>query len=80
MSRADDDMRDDYSDLMGKAERGKFYIPPSKNVVLDDDVAKVFPDSSAVNQALRMLIKTSRLAARRPAPKKAPVRKKASAK
>lgn len=32
---------------------------PTHGVVLDDDVAEQFPDSVAVNQALRTLIRTT---------------------
>ena len=55
-----DELRADYklSDLK-KLERGKYYerVKASSNVVaLDPDVAAVFPNSDAVNQALHSLI------------------------
>ena len=52
----DPDMRDEY-DFSG-AERGKYYerYKAGTNVVLlDADVLAVFPDSEAVNRALRSL-------------------------
>ena len=51
-----DDMRPEY-DFSGGI-RGRFYKEYMKGtnvVVLDPDVAAVFPDSAAVNQALRSL-------------------------
>jgi len=55
-----DDMRPEYklSDFK-KLERGKYYerVKASSNVVvLDPDVAAVFPNSDAVNKALHSLI------------------------
>jgi hypothetical protein len=52
-----DEMRDEY-DFSGGV-RGKFYQEYMKGtnvVLLDADVAEVFRDSDAVNQALRTLI------------------------
>jgi hypothetical protein len=37
----------------------KQYAEGTNIVVLDPDVAKVFPDSAAVNQALRQIIEQS---------------------
>ena len=51
-----DDMRPEY-DFSGGV-RGRFYKQYMKGtnvVVLDPDVAEVFPDSRAVNEALRVL-------------------------
>ena len=53
-----DDMRPEY-DLRGGV-RGKYYkqyMEGTNLVLLEPDVAAVFPDSDAVNQALRVLIK-----------------------
>jgi hypothetical protein len=53
----EDEMRDEY-DFSGGV-RGKFYQEYMKGtnvVLLDADVAEVFHDSEAVNQALRTLI------------------------
>lgn len=52
------EMRDEY-DFSGGV-RGKYaarYAEGSNIVRLDPDVAKVFPDSAAVNSALRALVK-----------------------
>jgi hypothetical protein len=56
-SGPEDKMRDEY-DFSGGV-RGKFYQEYMKGtnvVLLDADVAEVFHDSEAVNQALRTLI------------------------
>ena len=56
----DDEMRPEY-DFSGGV-RGKHYeaYQKSRNVViLDPDIAAVFPDSAAVNEALRLLVKAS---------------------
>ncbi len=58
MKMADkDDLRDEYrSSDLGKGSQGKYYDDYHKDaniVVLDPDVAKAFPDSRSVNQALR---------------------------
>lgn len=55
-----DEMRSEYtrSDL-GKGVRGKYlkqYQESSNVVVLDEDVARAFPNSQAVNDALRSLL------------------------
>jgi hypothetical protein len=55
-----DEMRPEY-DLRGGV-RGKYYKEYMKGtnvVLLDPDVAAVFPDSESVNQALRVLIKAA---------------------
>lgn len=53
---ADDEMRDEY-DFSGGV-RGKYaarYAQGTNIVVLDRDVAEIFPTSQAVNDALRAL-------------------------
>jgi len=48
----------DFSKL-GKATRGKYaaaFKQSSNLVLLDEDVAKAFPNDEAVNEALRLLI------------------------
>jgi hypothetical protein len=53
-----DEMREEY-DFSGGV-RGKYaahYAEGTRAVVLDADVAKVFPDAKAVNDALRALAK-----------------------
>jgi len=55
-----DDMLEEY-DFSG-GQRGKYasrYAEGSNIVVLSPDVAKSFPDSESVNEALRLLIKIS---------------------
>jgi hypothetical protein len=55
---ADQEMREEY-DFSGGV-RGKYaarYAEGTNLVRLDPDVAKVFPDSAAVNDALRALVK-----------------------
>jgi hypothetical protein len=54
--RADVDMLPEYD--FSKAVRGKYYArfkQSSNVVVLDDDVARLFPNAEAVNGALRTL-------------------------
>ena len=51
-----DEMRDEY-DFRGGV-RGKYaqrFAQGSNIVVLDEDVARIFPDSASVNRALREL-------------------------
>lgn len=53
----EDEMRDEY-DIRGGV-RGKYYAryQAGTNVILlEQDVAAVFPDSASVNRALRLLI------------------------
>ena len=59
-STLDDELRTEYkrSDFK-KLERGKYYdrVKASSNVVvLDDEIAAVFPNSAAVNRALHTLV------------------------
>jgi len=57
----EDEMRPEY-DFSGGA-RGKHYKAYRKGtnlVPLDPDVAKIFPDAAAVNEALRLLVKLAR--------------------
>ena len=60
MARADE-MRPEY-DFTG-AVRGKYYkryTAGTNIVLLDPDVSQAFPDSTAVNQALRLLVTVAR--------------------
>ena len=55
-----DEMRPEYN-IRGGA-RGKYYkqyMEGTNLVLLEPDVAAVFPDSDSVNQALRVLIKAA---------------------
>ena len=59
-------MRPEY-DFSGGV-RGKFYKEYMKDrnvVLLDPDVAEVFPDSRAVNEALRVLARVAKRQAKR---------------
>ena len=60
MKKVDDEMRAEYkrSDF-GKLERGKFFKEVAKGTsvaLIDPKLAKAFPTSEAVNQALRGLL------------------------
>jgi hypothetical protein len=55
------EMRAEYDFDYSKAVRGKYYkrlLKEGSNVVvLEPDIAKAFPDSAAVNDALRVVLK-----------------------
>jgi hypothetical protein len=76
--READELRREYkrSDF-GKLERGRYYdrVKGSSNVVvLDADLAAVFPNSAAVNKALHSLVEVARKASgvtERPTPRRA---------
>lgn len=75
-----DDLRPEYDFDYSKAVRGKYYkrlLKEGSNiVVLERDVAKAFPTSAAVNDALRSVIKGRR--ARRLTARSTRTREKAS--
>ena len=77
-----DELRPGYklSDFKTKGVRGKYYkriMAEGTNVVLlDRDVAKAFPDSITVNEALRSILRTNR--PRRPTPPRVARRKAAA--
>jgi len=62
------DMRAEYNFDYSKAVRGKYYkkiLKEGANVaVLEPDVAKAFPTSAAVNDALRVVLKAGQAARR----------------
>lgn len=68
---ASDDMRAEYNFDYAKGVRGKYYERIRKEgtnvVLLDPDVAKAFPNSATVNEALRALLKTRRARRKRAA-------------
>lgn len=68
-----DDLKPEYDFDYSKAVRGKYYkrlLKEGSNVVvLDRDVARAFPSSASVNEALRSVLKTRRV--RRPAARSA---------
>ena len=74
-SRLTDDLRREYRLDYTKAVRGKYYRRILKEgtnlVVLEPDVAKAFPNSAAVNDALRVVLKAGQ-AARRATPRSRP--------
>jgi len=65
----DDDLRPQYdlSQLKGGV-RGKYYrqaIAGTNLVLIDRELAEVFPDTASVNRALRLLVNTAEAAAGR---------------
>ncbi|MFA5864366.1 MAG: hypothetical protein WC975_06730 [Phycisphaerae bacterium] len=56
-----DDLRSEYDfaslKMVGKGKYVRSYRAGTNMVLLSPDVAKVFPDAEAVNEALRLLIK-----------------------
>ena len=62
------DMRAEYNFDYSKAVRGKYYKKILKEganvVVLEPDVAKAFPTSATVNDALRVVLKAGQAARR----------------
>jgi hypothetical protein len=55
---AEDDLRPEYDILkLRVVARGPGRKAPAPNVQLAEDVARAFPDSQAVNEALRFLIR-----------------------
>lgn len=73
-----DDLRPEYDfTKLKKAVRGKYYkqaMTGTNLVLVDPDLAKVFPDSASVNRALRVLCDAaskSTPSSRRPAKKSA---------
>lgn len=63
-----DEMRPEYNFNYSNAVRGKYYKRILKEganvVVLEPDIAKAFPSSVAVNDALRVVLKAGRAARR----------------
>ena len=64
--RLDDDLRPEYdlSELKGGV-RGKYYrqaVAGTNLMLIEPDLANVFPDSEAVNRALRLLVDTAEAA------------------
>ena len=59
-----DELRAEYDFDFSKGERGRYYKrllkEGSNNVLLEPDVAKAFPNSAAVNDALRAVIELVR--------------------
>ena len=67
-----DDLRPEYDFDFSKGERGRYFSrlmkEGSNTIVLEPDIAKAFPNSAAVNDALRSLLNlvqsTARLTSR----------------
>lgn len=83
MKKAEDELRPHYkrSDFP-KLERGKFYKEAAKGtsvVLLDPDLAKAFPTSEAVNQALTGLLALTEQTARITGRNKRPAARKRAA-
>lgn len=61
------DMRAEYDFDFSKAERGRYAkrikVEGSNLVLLEPDLAKTFPDSAAVNAALRSVVEFAKLSA-----------------
>ena len=66
MNSDKDTLRDEYpEELIRSGERGKYakrYREGTNVVVIDPDLQKIFPDSDAVNRALRDYLSTKRAA------------------
>lgn len=63
-----DTMRDEYDFSGGvRGKHAAFVAGRTNLVILDPDVAEVFPDSQAVNDALRLLARLARQQAERAA-------------
>lgn len=63
----DDDLRPEYDlSLLKGAVRGKYYRQATAGtnlVLIERELAEVFPDTESVNRALRLLVKTAEAAA-----------------
>lgn len=61
------DMREEYDFDFSKAERGRYAkrirAEGTNLVLLEPDLAKTFPDSAAVNAALRSMVEFAKLSA-----------------
>jgi hypothetical protein len=68
MSKAKDELRREYRrEELGKGVRGKYFARISKGtnlVLLNEEVAKAFPTTDAVNEALTALLELTEQTAR----------------
>jgi hypothetical protein len=76
-SRENDDLRPEYDlSTLGPMLRGKYYrqaVEGANLILIEPELARVFPDSKSVNRALRLLMETAEASAapqRRSAPSK----------
>lgn len=64
--RRTDDLRPEYDvSLFKRGVRGKYYqqaMAGTNLVLIEPDLAEVFPDTAAVNRALRLLVQTAQAA------------------
>jgi len=66
-AKRNDDLRPEY-DLseLGPMVRGKYYtqaVAKTNLILIEPELARVFPDSESVNRALRLLVKTAEASA-----------------
>ena len=71
MTEMDDELRPEYDlrVLLRDGVRGKYverYRAGTNLVLLDPDVARAFPDETAVNEALRLVIQLGEIQRRQP--------------
>ncbi len=76
-ARRSDDLRPEYDlSQLGPMVRGKYYrqaMAGTNLILIEPELARVFPDSESVNRALRLLMETAEAsAAPAPAPRRAP--------
>lgn len=67
VAKPSDDLRPEY-DLseLGPMVQGKYYrqaVSGSNLILIEPELARVFPDSESVNRALRLLVKTAEASA-----------------
>ncbi len=65
-SKGDNNLRKEYDISRMEVVRGKYYARATAGtnlVLIEPDLASLFPDSGAVNRALRMLAETAQAAA-----------------
>ncbi len=78
-----DNLRPEYSFDYSKGVRGKYYkqiLKEGANIaVLEPDIARAFPNSAAVNDVLRVVLKAGQAARRLTTRSGRPVRKRAAA-
>ena len=76
IAKSDDEMRPEYDlSLLKGGVRGKYYrqaIAGTNLVLIEPDLAKIFPDSAAVNRTLRVVAEAAQAIA--PAKRRARVR------
>ena len=65
--RQADDLRPEYDlSKLGPMVRGKYYrqaVAGSNLILIEPELARVFPDAASVNRALRLLVNTAKASA-----------------